>query len=154
LERIQGILPQWAMVRDDTVTLARQINERMANRTIELLPRDLFTINWADSGPGFSWPIAYFATYVPLYDVYIVTASADSPDAFNVCDVALGHFKASEDIVEASLQIIKKDWSSQYQGWDQQRWAYLFDWNLVSNEKAHEAADEVWNEEDEENSEA
>ena len=150
LERIQGYLPQWACVRADTVTLAREIKERAANRTIELLPKALFTINWADSGPGFSWPVAYYATYVPLYDVYVVTASADSPDAFLVCDMALGHFKASDDIVEASLQIIKADWKSQNDQWDQQRWAYLFDWNLVSDKQAYKIADEVWEEELEE----
>jgi hypothetical protein len=45
-------LPQWMCGRDDTVILAREIKSRAADRTIELIPRALFEINWADSGPG------------------------------------------------------------------------------------------------------
>jgi hypothetical protein len=44
---------------------ARPVFDRRAHRKVELWPRHLLTINWADSAPGVSWPVAYKATYVP-----------------------------------------------------------------------------------------
>jgi len=80
LERIQQRLPQWAAVDPDKpegqrMRFAREYKDRTARRTVELNPRHLLTVNWADSGPGFSWPVAYYATWVPIYERYIVTAS-------------------------------------------------------------------------------
>jgi hypothetical protein len=157
LERIHNSLPQWAAVRyaddPDTETeilLGREPNNPDIDRTVQLVPRHLLTINWADSGPGFSWPVAYFATYIPLYDVHIVTESADSPDMFNVCDIAIGHFKVGEEITEASLEIIKADWTYQKGEWSQEPWVYLFDQGLVSTKQANEAREYVWKEETEE----
>ena len=34
-------------------------------------------INWADSGPGMSWPEAYHVFRVPGFDRYVVTASRE-----------------------------------------------------------------------------
>ena len=64
LESAQRSLPQWAMVRDGKVTLGRR-RQRTARRARKLRPVHLFTINWADSGPGFSWPEAYHVTCLP-----------------------------------------------------------------------------------------
>jgi hypothetical protein len=47
-------------------------------------------INWADSGPGLSWPADYNLVWLPTYDRFVLTYSADSPDAFGYCDFALG----------------------------------------------------------------
>jgi hypothetical protein len=60
LERAEQRLPQWSTVRDDELILAREYRDRtkIPNRKVVLQPRHLFTINWADSGPGFSWPMA------------------------------------------------------------------------------------------------
>ena len=61
LERAEAYLPQWASVREDEgVILARKYRDRelVPERKVILQPRNLFTINWADSGPGFSWPVS------------------------------------------------------------------------------------------------
>jgi len=42
----------------------------------------LFQINWADSGPGLSWPADYNLVWVPSFARFVLTYSADSPDAF------------------------------------------------------------------------
>ena len=89
VERVQDRLPQWASVREDHVTLGLNIRDRAAKRTVELTPQFLLMINWADSGPGFSWPETYNVTYVPLYDVFIVTGSVDSTDIYSVTDFAI-----------------------------------------------------------------
>jgi hypothetical protein len=72
LERINDTLPQWASVKirendneEAVITLGREVRAKLAQRKIELVPKYLMTINWADSGPDFLWPVAYHDTYVP-----------------------------------------------------------------------------------------
>ena len=157
LEIVEKRLPTWAgFVGDGEFVLARQYRD-LANepdRRILLQPRLLFEINWADSGPGFSWPVAYYVTWLPYYDRFVVTASADSPDAFGYCDFALGSFGIETPVKEGSSTIIRTDWELQHEGWDQQRWAYLFRNGLISDEEASALADEVWpDEQDDEEAE-
>ena len=145
LERVQGQLPQWASAREDEVFLARDYRDRAAERVIEVTPRHLFTLNWADSGPGYSWPEAYHVTYVPIYDVFIVTGSVDCTDLYGVTDFALGHFSKDKDIVTASGAIILQEWKI-LTGYDQHRWVYLFDEGLIDNSYAEKLADVIWDE--------
>jgi len=56
LERIQDDLPNWTALAGDRFVIARGNLDRRARRKIELWPHHLLTINWADSGSGFSWP--------------------------------------------------------------------------------------------------
>ena len=155
LERIHNSLPQWLATRyahdpnkETEIILGRQPNNPDIDRTVQLVPRHLLTINWADSGPGFSWPVAYYATYIPLYDVHIVTESADCDDMFNVCDIAIGHFKVGEDIVEASLEVVKSEWEQQRDQMCQGKWAYVFDQGLISTERANKVRTQVWDEDE------
>ena len=143
LERIQDRLPQWAAV-GDRIYLARPVLDRRARRKVELWPRHLLTINWADTAPGYSWPVAYKATYVPGFNRTAVTASADCTELFGgVCDVAIGAFGPETSILQGSRDIIVSDWSWQRAEWDQRRWVYLFDTGLVSEAEAQAWADEV-----------
>jgi hypothetical protein len=68
----------------------------------------LLCINWADSGPGFSWPEAYHITRIPGFDQHIVTASRDSPDAWGCTDHAIGFCDANVPFKEAASEIIIK----------------------------------------------
>jgi hypothetical protein len=145
LERIQDHLPNWTALAGDRFVIARGIFDRRARRKIELWPHHLLTINWADSGPGFSWPVAYKATYVPVFDRTVVTASADCPESFGgVSDVAIGAFGSEASILEGSRRIIISDWTNQWREHDQKRWVYLFDTGIVSKAEADAWADEVW----------
>jgi hypothetical protein len=150
LERVQNRLPQWASVRDDQVTLGRNIRDRAAERTVELTPQFLLMINWADSGPGFSWPETYNVTYVPLYDVFVVTGSVDSTDIYGVTDFAIGHFSAGEDILKGSSEAIIGEWDHLASTYDQSRWAYVFDPGLITMDEADNLAGQVWKEDEEE----
>ena len=62
LERVEQRLPQWSAIRGDELIVAREYRDdnNIPNRKVLLQPRHLFTVNWADSGPGFSWPTAYY----------------------------------------------------------------------------------------------
>ena len=146
LENVEGRLPQWAAFRGDNLILARKYRDRekSPDRTVLLQPRFLFDINWADSGPGFSWPVAYYVTWLPHCDRFVVTASADSPDAFGYCDFALGSFGHGTPICDGSSAIIRADWETQRDEFGQARWAYLFGTGLISEEEAYAMADEVW----------
>jgi hypothetical protein len=113
LERIQDRLPDCA----GPTGSARPVFDRRAHRKVELWPRHLLTINWADSAPGVSWPVAYKATYVPGFDRTVLTASADCTEIFGVCDVAIGTFGPEVSILQGSRDVIVSDWSWQRGEW-------------------------------------
>lgn len=153
LSTVEGRLPQWGCSdANGKIFLARSYPESptFTERGIVSLSQHLFEINWADSGPGYSWPEAYYATYLPYYDVFVVTGSADSPEMWGYCDRSLGFFSPDKDIKERSREIIQADWREQYQGWDQQHWAYLFNTGLVSEEEAYKWAASIWETDDDE----
>ena len=94
LEAVEKRLPQWAGVSDGELQFARDYRpkELIPARRAAMLPQYLFTLNWADSGPGFSWPGAYYTTWVPSYERFVVTYSADSPEVWGYADIAIGQF--------------------------------------------------------------
>jgi len=153
LSNVQDRLPQWGYSREDGETiLARHYNPRR-NQKINVLPQFLFMINWADSGPGFSWPESYYATYLPGYDIFIVTLSQDSTDAYGYEDLAMGCFNSDESILDGSHRIITDAWKAQHDEYDQQCWSYLFYDGLIDAETAYAWAKEVWSEEADEEDE-
>lgn len=141
LEAVSLRLPQWGVVSDAGVQFARKHRRRRTRRN--LLSRHLFEINWADSGPGFSWPEAYRLTWLTGYDVAIVTASADSPDAHGYCDFAIGWFDADTSEEEGVPRCITEWWRT-LRSHGQERWAYLFDTGEVSAAQAAAWANRVW----------
>jgi hypothetical protein len=156
IERAEQHKPPWASVSGGrAVVLARKYRDSdgVPERKVILQPRSLFEINWADSGPGFSWPVSYYATWVPHYDRFVVTASADCPDAFGYCDFALGAFGGDTPIKDGAKSIICGDWRQQLDEWCQSPWEYLFDTGLISGDEARAWADEVWATEVEEDAE-
>lgn len=144
LHHIQGKLPQWASFRDDKVSLNRQQHKRHKDGRLAFNPQLVCTINWADSGPGFSWPESYHATYLPGFDKFVITASRDGPDAWGCADHAIGVAEGRLSPVDAAKQVIVEFWRGQVVEWDQGRWAYLFDRGLIDEETANAWADEVW----------
>jgi hypothetical protein len=144
---VQGRLPAWACVSEGRVTEARR-RHRTRKVARLLASQHLFTINWADSGPGFSWPEAYRVTHLPGYDVHIVTASADSPDAQGYCDRAIGWFRRARTPLKAWRRTITGYWTGQRFD-DQERWAYLFDTGAVDEDTVTRWADAVWGREEE-----
>ena len=143
LNGIEKRLPQWAAVYEDgRVLLARKHNHKRKAQ-ITLLPTFLFEINWADSGPGFSWPEQYLVTYVPCYHRYVVTASQDSPDTYGYEDITIGRFSA-ETTLEAGCRQVIIDWWGQRGGDPELRWEAFWNEGLFNFPEACEWADEVW----------
>ena len=73
-----------------------------------------------------------------------VTASQDSPDMHGYTDEAIGHFAEDEETDAGARRVITGWWKGQVDGWDLQRWAYLFDTGEIDAETAEAWADEVW----------
>lgn len=140
---IQSRLPQCGSVSDGVVTLFRQPFIRPA-RGVVLLPRHLFTINWADSAPGISWPESYHVTFIPDYDRYVVTESQDSKDMWGHNDLAIGSFEADTPLIEGCKQVIMWWWQSQCGDYDQGRWAYVWDEGVIDSTTARAWGDAVW----------
>ena len=151
LEEVEEGLPNFGVLEGDELISARaqRPKELLPDRKVVMFPRHLFTVNWADSGPGFSWPGAYYATWVPVYDRYVVTYSCDGSELFGYCDFAIGHFGADEELIRGSRRVITADWEAQSAWIEQERWVYLFSEGLVDREEAAEWADTVWPEPEE-----
>jgi hypothetical protein len=143
LSRIQDRLPQWYASRGQTEIQGRKAYET-TDGDVLLLPLHLFTLNWADSGPGYSWPEAYHVTWFPEFDRYVVTASADCPDVWGYEDRALGHFGQGEAIIQGARRIVTTFWRDECNGGDAGGWAYLFDTGAVDEAEAYAWAADVW----------
>ena len=59
-----------------------------------------------------SWPTAYYAVWVPIQDIWVVTASDDTGELLGFMDVALGAFPATAAWEKSVARIITKDWSA------------------------------------------
>ena len=158
LNSIQGSLPQWAGVRENgELVLNRKEIQRHPDATkLTLNPRLVCCINWADSGPGFSWPESYHVTDIPGFEKFIVTSSRDGADAFGCADHALGWGAVAEGELLVAKRVVQSFWEHQRNEWDQERWAYLFDEGLINRATANSWAEEIWarvyaSDEDEEN---
>ncbi len=125
LATIQHKLPQWgSYTPGQGVTLSRSLRLYPV-RKVNSQPLHLFSLNWADSGPGFSWPEAYYVTWIPYYDRFVVTVSADSKDFCGFEDLLLGSFKSSSkkgaDLREIRVAIIDywiDHYNSGYEAWE------------------------------------
>lgn len=142
LSRIQSRLPQWGVTRNGEVVLSRQ-HRRAKTRQVDPLPQFLFEINWADSGPGFSWPESYHVAYVPGFERFVVTASFDGTDLWGYTDLAIGWFPEGTDRIEGAKRVVL-DWWGESRDHDYEAWADFLGPGLVSEDVALRWRDEVW----------
>ena len=145
LSAIQADLPNWGCTNaDGELEVGRFSHRRLPDAKLNFNPKHVCTINWADSGPGFSWPEAYYITYLPGFNCHVVTASRDGIDAYGCLDHAIGFIDGHLAVIDAAKQIIIKSWVDQRTEYDQERWAYLFNEGLIDKSTAKAWADEAW----------
>ena len=151
LEAIEKRLPQWGCYRGEELVLARQYRDSdgVPKRRISLKPQHLFTINWATSCPGFPWPAAYYVAWLPGYDRFVVTESADTAEVLGYADLALGHFDKDTDIREGAREIIVGDWTYRRDCYSQEHWECVFGTGLIREDEVCRWAAEAWPNEDE-----
>jgi hypothetical protein len=141
---IQERLPNCGICREDGVILTRPIQKNRRSKKVAGAVRFLFRINWADSAPGLSWPADYHLVWLPGFERWVLTYSADSPDAMGYCDFALGAFGPDADWRETVREILVNDWRAQFDGWNQGPWAYVWGEGLVKEEEAMAWRAEAW----------
>jgi hypothetical protein len=149
LTRIQHRLSNWTVARSNAggeleIEHGRPLRDPPAGRTVELMPQHLFTINWADSGPGFSWPKAYYVTWLPQYERHIVTSSSDSDEVLGYCDFALGSFPKTDRVPEKVSEVIMADWIRQGEEGEPTRWEHFLKAGLIDEAQANAMADRMW----------
>jgi len=142
---IQARLPNCGIGKSDgSFVLTRPIDRRRRPKKVAGLARFLFRINWADSGPGMSWPADYHLVWLPGFERFVLTYSADSPDAFGYCDFALGWVQPESDWRAAVREMLVEDWRFQFNAWNQSPWAYVWGEGLIKEEEALAWRREAW----------
>jgi len=142
LTPVAHLLPSYGYKEDGQWHSSRGEAGR-SRRNLGLTARHLFTIDWALTAPGVSWPEQYYAIYVPEFDSYVVTASNDHCD-FDAFDRALGWFSGKEEPVTGSSRMIVDEWKRQMHDNYQMRWEMLFAEGLMSRGEAYALAEAVW----------
>ncbi len=144
IQGIQEELPQWSTSKaDGRIVFGRKLRDCSKRARLALAPVYLFTINWADSGPGFSWPETYTLVYVPWHERFVVIASQDGDDVWGCSDQAIGHFSRKERRLVGARKIISNHWRAMSDD-GQSPWAYLFNTGLVDTETAERWRKQVW----------
>jgi hypothetical protein len=114
LRNMQSKLPRSALFFPNANVLAISRGEVRPPQgsNISLVGQHLFTINWADGAPGMSWPTAYYAVWLPVRNIWVVTASDDTGEMLGFLDVALGWFPATTTWEDGVAAIITQDWTA------------------------------------------
>lgn len=142
LAGVRDQLPQWVSF-EPAGTVAGRTSTRTSTRARKLFtPEHLFTINWGDSGPGFSWPEAYWLATVPGYGRVVVSA-VDSTDTWGYTEFAIGRFPVDVEVESGVREVITARWRYLRER-GQDHWAHLFEEGLVSEASATAWAEEVW----------
>lgn len=122
LAPIRSSLPVWGGYSNGEVFHTRQKENSgvLPLRSFRSDPVLVLSINWADSGPGFSWPVYYYISWIPYYERYVVTASYDSDDVEGYLDVAIGDLPEGVEIEGDLKEVIINHWERDaiyLQGW-------------------------------------
>jgi hypothetical protein len=143
VQDIQERLPNCGFERGDgDFSLTREIGQDCP-RKVTGPAQLLFSINWADSGPGFSWPAEYNLVWLPGHDRWVLTCSTDGPDMFGYSDFALGSIGVNDDLREAARKIVVNDWERQQLN-EQPRWSDFLAKGLIPKKEAMAWRKEVW----------
>ena len=96
---LTGSSNEWNPPDDEAPAARAKLQAYMYGRTDEVgaqlhFPSQLrFMINWAASGPGYSWPESYRLFFIPYPNRYVIVASSASDELSGYSDVAIGHFQ-------------------------------------------------------------
>ena len=143
LNSAQKRLPNYSVSGpDETVLFGREVGAIRA-RNVQLLPSLLFSIDWAMTAPGVSWPESYFVTHVPTLNLRIVTASKDDSDIWGYTDLAIGLCRAAR-APEFGTKKIVQSWWKRAKGCEPSAWECFMSAGLISKERAERWKREVF----------
>lgn len=144
LTAVQDELPSWGYVDPDTqeAVITREKTLPLL-RAVAYQPRRLFTINWADSGPGFSWPEDYWAVHVPGLRLVCFTASVDSDENYGYTDLAIGFTRSRTLSIRGAQTAILKWWCA-HRACEQGPWDDVLGRGLIRAAEARRWRKAVW----------
>jgi hypothetical protein len=143
LARLQEELPVFSHTRDGEIHTTRPPKPIPIQRALLPRPVFLFAIDWAMTGPGFSWPCHYNCAYVPGYNRVVVTASYDCDEVCGAADVALGCFGTDRDLAEGALEVIGRAWADEAAR-EGEAWDCFLAAGAVSQAQANALAARIW----------
>jgi hypothetical protein len=117
---------------------------RIVLDTIGLRPRHLFTVGWPGRRSGLCSPMAYYLTWLPTYDHFVVTGSSSNAWILSHTDFAVGFFNAETGLVDGAREIILADWSARHETEAQPRWESFITPGLIGKKEARTWSDLVW----------
>ena len=123
LAPVRKNLPTWGGYGEGGVFHTRQSENEsvLPERGYRSDPVHVLSINWASSGPGFSWPLKYYISWIPYYERYVVTVSYDTPEVEGYLDLAIGHLPEGASVEKELKSVIVShwEWDAMYlQGWE------------------------------------
>jgi hypothetical protein len=146
---VQKHLPQGLSIKEDgsSVIGRKTWGCAVPMRNNVLNPIHLFDINQDDSHSGLSCPEAYYATYLPGYNLYAVTISHESAYFYGFFDLAIGCFHVDNDehITAEAGRIITAWWQFRLHELSNYRWDNLLTTGLFDAAAAFRLREEVWN---------
>lgn len=114
LDAIQEHLPRWNEQHGGSRVVAERRITRPVPRVISMAPRFLLEVNLAERDEGIYWPEAYYLTYLPGFDRYLVTFSHDAPDIWGYTDLAIVGFPRGDDLEDQVRQAVTGWWWTKY----------------------------------------
>lgn len=153
LAPVRKNLPTWGGLGKDGAFHSRQSENEsiLPERGYRSDPVHVLSINWASSGPSYSWPLKYYISWIPYYERYVVTVSYDSPEVEGYLDLAIGDLSEGASVEKELKSVIVRHWdrdSMYLQGWEgvidpgivKDPWAWREEVNWGYNDDGEEIA--------------
>ena len=123
LAPVRENLPTWGGLGKDGAFHSRQSENEsiLPERGYRSDPVHVLSINWASSGPGYSWPLKYYISWIPYYERYVITVSYDSPEVEGYLDLAIGDLSEGASVEKELKSVIVRHWNrdaTYLQGWE------------------------------------
>jgi hypothetical protein len=143
LKSAENQLPNYYSFR--TKERVRKPGIGATGKPITLKPQHILTIFWP-SGMGSDCVEAYYVTYVPGYDRFVVTVSQDSPDRYGCEDFVLGWFSSRRDLRLSAGRVLSRFWRHLYNTCGQERWEECWATGIMISDYAEHLANRLWGE--------
>jgi hypothetical protein len=136
-------LPSYGWVNEDDSVFVSRPPASLVSRKVQLLPVLLFTIDWAMTAPGVSWPETYYVTHIPSSNVRIITASRDDNELWGYSDLAIGLCAAVRSPDFGAKKILQSWWRRAC-GVEPSLWEVFLEAGLVDQRRARKWGLEVF----------
>jgi hypothetical protein len=123
---------------------AASLRRARANRAGLLHTTYLCEINWANTAPGLSWPEYYQLTFLPGYNIDIMTAGQCSLDVYGYYNVALNFTPRRKDgteVKDVGLRAVEAWWLRRS---DASPWEELFNAGSLDERALFRFRSKIW----------